>query len=234
MNEEATERLLWAPLIGNGVALVTLGGIIGNVDASDLALKSLSFPLAIFSVGVLTGAWCAWTESIIQSNFARLGEFRSRLQDLNIHRKDIEAKLQELKWRQDATLIRDLSQLMFEIQSLKDESADAEEKSSRLNRDVSYVESQVTPFRRGMSDGLKNASLSCFATGLIWIGLSLFDGSIHLEEPKPVEMRSPNQNAPAVASATPLVVSNRDNPIQPIPPQVQHGPTNRAHPDQRP
>jgi hypothetical protein len=49
------QRLDWGPAIGNGAAILALAGIVGNVPNPDVALMGLTWPLAIFSLGLAAG-----------------------------------------------------------------------------------------------------------------------------------------------------------------------------------
>ncbi len=49
------ERLTWAPLAGNGAALLAVAGIIGNVEFPDCAMSALTPCLSLFAFGIASG-----------------------------------------------------------------------------------------------------------------------------------------------------------------------------------
>jgi len=54
-----SDLLAWAPAIANGSALVSLAGLIGNVDDPDAALKALTPTLALFGLGLIFALFSA-------------------------------------------------------------------------------------------------------------------------------------------------------------------------------
>ena len=73
----ADERLSWAPVIGNGTAIVALAGIVGSALSPDTALTALTAPLAVFCVGLALGLAAIYLKSTVMDG---LGSFPRLMQ----------------------------------------------------------------------------------------------------------------------------------------------------------
>ncbi|WP_425995152.1 hypothetical protein [Caulobacter sp. DWR1-3-2b1] len=182
MSNDQGSRLIWAPLIGNGFALITLGGIVGNVPSPDTALKALAPALALFAAGLLAGAWAASIESDIQSHWERLPDFRSTTYQIGERNAKVASELAELRWRDQHNItIRDKVLLDARIAILGNEMSTLISMSNKLDRDASHSERTITPIYLSFSTFIKNVALVCFAMGVISIVVPVSQEGLHLE-----------------------------------------------------
>lgn len=64
-------RLGWAPVIANGAAMIAMAGIVGGAPSPDAALGGLTWPTAIFGIGLGLGALAVQASGSSQLTDAR-------------------------------------------------------------------------------------------------------------------------------------------------------------------
>lgn len=186
MNNENSHRWIWAPAIGHGVALITIGGIIGNVPSPDTALYALAPSLMCFFIGLLSGTISAYIEGEAQEKGLLIAEMRARVTSLG------ELRLRYLESRRlsrETGAEQTISALLLEKaeQEIIDTQVQIlEHLKSRIDMDVEILKSWFKSSRiraaiSGISSGI---SLSFFLFGCLALFLPIYLGKLHLEPPQ--------------------------------------------------
>jgi hypothetical protein len=205
MNDENRNRWIWAPMIGHGIALVTLGGIVGNVQSPDTALYALGPSISWFAIGLLVSAIGASVEGDFYSKTGVLPSLRARSLDIEERRVAILSSLADIEKiiPQSGATIAEQAASRPRIKALEAQSNMVGSLIGTLEKDIASLEKWLANgTRHAIVAGLLQGSAhGIFLVGILTFLVPLWTGELHLEKPdevsRPIAVAKPPTAKPS-------------------------------------